>query len=244
MSDLDPIDQETIKQLDTKRLQVMERYCYTTECLRNYILKYFGENPQKPCEDCGNCLREFETMDMTDAAKKIINCVHETKETYGKNIIIDIVTGANTARLREIGAFEFKTYGVLSKTNKKLLRRLIEQLVLEGYLWVGDYQVIKKGEMLNVSGVGENKYMKYGNRFLSLIEACIEDDPELIQSKAQVGQSEETCYMTSTYKKGLKLGVREIEKISQKGNPYTVLMYPENVQRLLVEHYICNDIDG
>lgn len=136
------------------------------------------------------------------------------------------------------------TNAFLSKTNKKLLRRLIEQLVLEGYLWVGDYQVIKKGEMLNVSGVGENKYMKYGNRFLSLIEACIEDDPELIQSKAQVGQSEETCYMTSTYKKGLKLGVREIEKISQKGNPYTVLMYPENVQRLLVEHYICNDIDG
>ncbi len=398
MSDLDPIDQETVKQLDTKRLQVMERYCYTTECLRNYILKYFGENPQRPCEDCGNCLREFETMDMTNEAKKIINCVHETKETYGKNIIIDIVTGANTARLREIGAFEFKTYGVLSKTNKKLLRRLIEQLVLEGYLWVGDYQVIKKGdisplknsdttvlvkitdedklpekpakikktsngmenltaagfrlfdklralrleiareesmppyiifsdktlidmaekvptskgEMLNVSGVGENKYLKYGNRFLSLIEACIEDDPELIQSKAQVSQSAETGYMTSTYKKGRKqeffllkeeaenykyaelinvsairdemnricerdnvkkipatrltkvlvsegiiaekeqdgrttkvptekgveLGVREIEKMSQKGNPYTVLMYPESVQRMLVEHFI------
>ena len=61
MSDLDLMEREIIKERDHKRLQVMERYCYTTECLRNYILKYFGEKPQKPCEECGNCLREFET---------------------------------------------------------------------------------------------------------------------------------------------------------------------------------------
>lgn len=35
-------------------------------------------------------------------------------------------------------------------------------------------------EMLNVTGVGENKYMKYGERFLSLIEECVEEYPELI----------------------------------------------------------------
>lgn len=32
--------------------------------------KVFRENPEKPCQDCGNCLREFETLDMTEAAKK------------------------------------------------------------------------------------------------------------------------------------------------------------------------------
>ena len=68
MQDLDPADRETVRERDARRLQVMERYCYTTECLRNYILKYFGENPEKPCQDCGNCLREFETLDMTEAA--------------------------------------------------------------------------------------------------------------------------------------------------------------------------------
>ena len=268
MSDLDPVDRETIKERDIKRLQIMERYCYTTECLRNYILKYFGENPEKPCEDCGNCLREFETLDMTDAAKKIINCVYEAKGRYGKKIIIDTVAGAKTARLEEIGAVSYKSYGVLAATNKNLLKRLVEQLVLEGYLLVGDYQVIKLGdisnlrnpettvlvkitdedklperavktkksskgmesltsagfklfeklrelrleiareesmppyiifsdktlidmavkvpaskrEMLNVSGVGENKYMKYGERFLSKIEECTKEYPELIQN--------------------------------------------------------------
>ena len=61
MPDLDFAERQIIRRRDEKRLQAMEGYCYTTECLRNYILKYFGENPDKPCEDCGNCLRDFET---------------------------------------------------------------------------------------------------------------------------------------------------------------------------------------
>lgn len=147
MQDLDPADRETVRERDARRLQVMERYCYTTECLRNYILKYFGENPEKPCQDCGNCLREFETLDMTEAAKKVINCVYEAKGRYGRQIIIDTVAGAKTARLEEIGAVRYKSYDVLAGTNKNLLRRLIEQLVLEGYLRVGDYQVLKLGDI-------------------------------------------------------------------------------------------------
>ena len=147
MQDLDPADKETVRERDVRRLQVMERYCYTTECLRNYILKYFGENPEKPCQDCGNCLREFETLDMTEAAKKVINCVYEAKGRYGRQIIIDTVAGAKTARLEEIGAVRYKSYGVLAGINKNLLRRLIEQLVLEGYLRVGDYQVLKLGDI-------------------------------------------------------------------------------------------------
>lgn len=147
MQDLDPPDRETVRERDARRLQVMERYCYTTECLRNYILKYFGENPEKPCQDCGNCLREFETLDMTEAAKKVINCVYEAKGRYGRQIIIDTVAGAKTARLEEIGAVRYKSYGVLAGINKNLLRRLIEQLVLEGYLRVGDYQVLKLGDI-------------------------------------------------------------------------------------------------
>ena len=255
-SDIDPTDAMTIRERDIKRLQIMEGYCYTTECLRNYILKYFGENPKKPCDDCGNCLRQFETLDMTDEAKKIINCIYESRGRYGKNIIMDTVLGAKTARLEEIGASEYKSYGVLESSNKNLLRRLIEELLLEGYIKTGEYQVLKlgdisklklkdtkvlvkitdedkatnrklkpkknikgmdsltssgfklfdklkelrleiareekmppyivfndktlidmcakmpttKSDMLNVSGVGENKYSKYGERFIDVIK--------------------------------------------------------------------------
>ena len=146
-SDIDPTDAMTIRERDIKRLQIMEGYCYTTECLRNYILKYFGEDPKKPCDDCGNCLRQFETLDMTDEAKKIINCIYESRGRYGKNIIMDTVLGAKTARLAEIGASEYKSYGVLESSNKNLLRRLIEELLLEGYIQTGEYQVLKLGDI-------------------------------------------------------------------------------------------------
>ena len=146
-SDIDPTDAMTIRERDIKRLQIMEGYCYTTECLRNYILKYFGENPKKLCDDCGNCLRQFETLDMTDEAKKIINCIYESRGRYGKNIIMDTVLGAKTARLEEIGASEYKSYGVLESSNKNLLRRLIEELLLEGYIQTGEYQVLKLGDI-------------------------------------------------------------------------------------------------
>ena len=258
-SDIDPIDAMTIRERDIKRLQIMEGYCYTTECLRNYILKYFGEDPKKPCDDCGNCIRQFETLDMTEEAKKIINCIYESRGRYGKNIIMDTVLGAKTARLTEIGATEYKSYGVLESSNKNLLRRLIEELLLEGYIAAGEYQVLKlgdisrlkntetkvlvkitdedkiakrkekpkknkkgmdsltsagfklfdklkefrleiaraekippyivfndktlidmcakmpttKSDMLNVSGVGENKYGKYGERFIAVIKEYV-----------------------------------------------------------------------
>ena len=146
-SEIDPTDAMTIRERDIKRLQIMEGYCYTTECLRNYILKYFGEDPKRPCDDCGNCLRQFETIDMTDEAKKIINCIYESRGRYGKNIIMDTVLGAKTARLEEIGASEYKSYGVLESSNKNLLRRLIEELLLEGYIQTGEYQVLKLGDI-------------------------------------------------------------------------------------------------
>ncbi len=147
MQELEGEERETVRRQDERRLQVMEKYCYTTECLRNYILRYFGENPQEPCGDCGNCLREFETRDMTEEAKKIINCVYEAKGRFGRTVIVDTVAGSKMARLQEIGAVRYKSYGVLASVSKNLLKRLVDQMVMEGYLTVGDYQVVRLGDI-------------------------------------------------------------------------------------------------
>ena len=207
---------------------------------------------------------------MTDAAKHVINCVYEARGRYGKNIIMDTLLGSKTARLVEVGAMEYKSYGVLSDLNKNLLRRLLEQLLLDKYLVVGHYQELKLGdisplkkadakillkisdddkrsakkakpkktvkgmealtragyklfddlrelrlaiareenmppyiifndrtlidmsvkvpmtreEMLNVSGVGENKFEKYGERFLCIIEKMVGEYPELLENRS------------------------------------------------------------
>ena len=97
---------------------------------------------------------------MTEAAKKVINCVYEAKGRYGRQIVIDTVAGAKTARLEEVGAVHYQSYGVLAGTNKHLLRRLIEQLILEGYLCVGDYQVLKLGDISGLKDPAVSVFVK------------------------------------------------------------------------------------
>lgn len=47
---------------------------------------------------------------------------------------MDTVLGAKTARLTEIEQLNINPMEVLESSNKNLLRRLIEELLLEGYI--------------------------------------------------------------------------------------------------------------
>ncbi len=108
-------DIDLVRQRDSHRLHVMEGYCKTTECLRNYILEYFGERVSVPCDNCGNCHQEYFDQDMTMEAKWVINCLAETRGRYGMNIVTGTLTGAKRARIREVGADAYKSYGVLAQ---------------------------------------------------------------------------------------------------------------------------------
>lgn len=140
---------ELIRQRDIRRLQVMEGFCRTTSCLRKYILDYFGEKKTESCDNCGNCHREYHEVDMTTEAKWIINCVYETKGRYGQMIVIGTLLGANRARLRELGTINYKSYGKLKDKSETELRLLINQLILDGYLYCTEeqYSVLKIGDV-------------------------------------------------------------------------------------------------
>ena len=148
-TDVPDEDVELLMQRDARRLQVMEGYCRTSGCLRNYILEYFGEKKTVPCDACGNCHREFTEIDMTDEAKSVINCVFETRGRYGLNILLGTLLGANRARLKELKTTEYKTYGVLKGHTEAELRILISQLLLDGYLiqTADKYSVIRMGNI-------------------------------------------------------------------------------------------------
>ncbi len=148
-TDIPDEDIELIRQRDAKRLQVMEGYCRTSGCLRNYILEYFGEKHSRPCENCGNCQREFRETDMTDDAKRVINCVWETRGRYGLNVVLGTLLGADRARLKELGTTGYKTYGALKNRSESELRLLVSQLILDGYLYQtpDKYSVIRLGNI-------------------------------------------------------------------------------------------------
>ena len=156
-AEMDDEEADLLRQRDLQRLQTMERYCQTTECLRNYILAYFGEHPIAPCGNCGSCNNDFDEVDMTDAAKWMINCVAELRGRYGKAILFGTLQGANRARLRELGAERFKSYGRMKDTPRETLERLLAQLLEDGYLVQSDdqYAVLHIGDIAPLKAGGQ-----------------------------------------------------------------------------------------
>lgn len=148
-SDVDEEDEYLIRQRDIRRLQTMEGYCKTTGCLRNYILQYFGEKTSGPCDNCGNCHREYHEVDMTAEAKWVVNCVAETRGRYGLTIVLGTLMGAKRARLRELRTDQYKSYGALSGHSEAELRTLISQMTERGYLYQTQekYSVLKLGDI-------------------------------------------------------------------------------------------------
>ena len=135
---------DNIRERDMLRLRRMEGYCKTTGCLRSYILGYFEETELKKCDNCGNCLKEYSEEEVTAEAKKIFNCIYETRSRYGASTISAILAGANRARLREIGAVALRSYGALSHLTERKIRSIISDLLNDKYLVItnSEYNII------------------------------------------------------------------------------------------------------
>lgn len=146
--ELDPETRELILQRDQERLKKMVFYCTTNECLREYILRYFGEYGSNFCGNCSNCQTQFEEVDVTEIAKNMIRCIDSSNQRYGTTVILDTLRGAKTAKIRDYGMDENPYYGTLAKVPNHQVRQVLNQLQLDGYLAVTDdrYAVVKLTE--------------------------------------------------------------------------------------------------
>ena len=160
---LDPVTREIVMERDRERLRKMTFYCFTNECLRDYILRYFGEYGSNYCGNCSNCLSQFETVDVTDISRILIGCVESCRQRYGTNVIIDTVRGANTAKIRNYRMDENPHYGELAKVPAYKLRQVMNHLMLNGYLAVtnDEYAIVKlTGKSKGILEEGEQVAMK------------------------------------------------------------------------------------
>lgn len=143
--ELDPVTRAIVQERDRERLRKMTFYCFTNECLRDYILRYFGEYGSNYCGNCSNCLSQFEEVDVTEVARGIIGCVESCQQRYGTNVIIDTVHGANTAKIRNYWMDRNPYYGELAKEPVYKLRQVMNYLQLNEYLTVtnDEYAIVK-----------------------------------------------------------------------------------------------------
>ena len=147
--DLDYEERELIRERDNERLRKMTFYCATNECLRDYILRYFGEYGGNYCGNCENCLKEFEDIDVTNEAVNIINMVKSSGERYGINAIIDGIHGSENAKVRQFRLDRNPYYGTLKKTTVVRIRQIMNDLLIKGYLFLttNEYPVLKMTEL-------------------------------------------------------------------------------------------------
>jgi ATP-dependent DNA helicase RecQ len=141
---------EEMLERERAKLREMTFYCSTNDCLREYILKYFGEKPPTYCGNCGNCNTNFDTADITIDAQQILSCVTRMRGRYGLNMIIDTLRGSKNEKIGRLGLDRLSTYNISEKSAHQL-RAIIEHLILSDYLLKTDdeYPVIKLGSRAN-----------------------------------------------------------------------------------------------
>lgn len=124
---------EKLKNLEYKKLREMAQYGSTQNCLQRYIVRYFGEE----CPDCGNCsncLDERESIDITRDAQKVLSCVKRMGESFGKGMVMKVLTGSKDKKLRQWHFERLSTYGLMKNAPQKEVTQLIDYLTAEKYL--------------------------------------------------------------------------------------------------------------
>lgn len=153
-TDLTPEQLQAMHEADKQRLRQMVFYATTTDCLRSFILRYFGEEAPAYCGNCGNCLADYEEVDERTNALKILSCVARVRQhaiargnpatSVGAGSIVDILRGSKAAKVLERGWDSLSTYGIMADVPVPRIRAIIDELVYREFLTraQGDYPTL------------------------------------------------------------------------------------------------------
>ena len=131
--------------VELRKLQSMIDYCFCSNCLRKYMLNYFGESTVWiTCDNCSSCKGSADKVNVTKEAKAIFRAIMGTDERYGASMITSIVRGERTDRIMRAGHDALPVFGLLSNVDEKSIKGLIQQFVASGYLRssTGKYPVL------------------------------------------------------------------------------------------------------
>lgn len=143
-------ESEIRQQLEYKRLQSMVDYCHTPQCLRAFILHYFGEfDVEEHCDNCSNCKLEGELIDITIDAQKVLSCVYRMHERFGVKMIAEVLKGSKSAKVKQFSFERLSTYGLMKERKLKDISDLILRLSAMQYLDITEsqYPVVTLNEL-------------------------------------------------------------------------------------------------
>lgn len=135
---------------DIERLKQMTFYCTTNKCLREFMLKYFGEKAESFCGNCSNCNTGFDSVDVTELAQRIIECIIRLNDRnlhFGKAMICDILHGSKNDRIARMRLDNMILYASCASSSTSKIRTVCDYLTENGYLDVmSEYSTLAVNE--------------------------------------------------------------------------------------------------
>lgn len=127
------------REIARAQLEQIVHYAESATCRRAFLLRYFGEEfNTENCEACDNCLAPRATWDATLASQKFLSCVYRVREKSGFGVgiqhLVEVLSGADTEKIRKWRHFELSTYGIGPEHNRTEWAAIGRELVRLGFL--------------------------------------------------------------------------------------------------------------
>jgi len=129
---IDKMEDETERAIAMEKLNQTVRFASHNVCRRKQLLSFFGEAyGADNCGACDICTGSVIRIDISTDARILMSALARTNERFGIVHIIDIVIGADTRRIRELGHHEIKTFGAGKLQDKTHWRFIVNELLAQ-----------------------------------------------------------------------------------------------------------------
>jgi ATP-dependent DNA helicase RecQ len=125
---------EEQKRIEHAKLDALIGFSEASGCRRRVLLRHFGEELEQDCGNCDGCLEPQQLSDCTVMAQKALSAVYRTGARFGAAHLVDVLLGADTARIRELGHTSLSVHGIGTELDRGQWRSLFRQLVARGLL--------------------------------------------------------------------------------------------------------------
>jgi ATP-dependent DNA helicase RecQ len=136
---LDEMTDAEAAEVAARQMRLMADFAEGTECRRVALLDYFGEQwPGDNCGGCDICLQPREIWDATTHVQKLLSCIFRIRQksgfSTGLNHVVEVLTGANTEKIRKWYHDQLSTYGIGKDVPREEWAALGRQLIRLGHI--------------------------------------------------------------------------------------------------------------
>ena len=126
--------QGQLQDIERHKLNAMGAFAEAQTCRRLVLLNYFGEGRQEPCGNCDICLDPPKQYDGVKDAQIALSTIGRVNQRFGMGYVVEVIRGANSQRIRELGHDKLKVYGMGREQSHEHWVSVIRQLIHLGFV--------------------------------------------------------------------------------------------------------------